>query len=429
MELDIFLSIIAILILMVLSAFFSGSETAFTATSRVRMYARAKDGDKRAKMVNKVREKKDRMIGALLLGNNFVNILASAIATSVMIKLFGTTGVVYATMVMTALILIFAEVMPKTYALHNADATALKLAPFVRIIVMIFAPLTQAVAWVVRFAFRVFGVDISKVAGGSHLELLRGAIEMHKGPAEETQQQRAMLRSILDLYEVEVGDIMVHRQNATMIDANQPIHKIVEQVLETPFSRLPAWRDTPDNIAGVIHVRLLFKELNRVGGDVNRVDFENIMMEPRFIPDSTSLHDQLQMFRQKREHFAIVVDEYGTFMGIVTLEDILEEIVGEIDDEHDEAVAGVRKMHGGTFMVRGTVTIRDLNREFDWGLPDDGDYATIAGLILYESRQVPDVGQSFIFHGFQFDIVRRLRNQITMVRVTPRKAIKKSAAA
>lgn len=427
MGFDVLVSIIAIFVLIGLSAFFSASETAFTATSRVRMYGYEKEGNKRAKIVNKIREKKDRMIGALLLGNNFVNILASAIATSALIKMFGDEGVVYATVVMTALILIFAEVMPKTYALHRADPTALKLAPLVRLVVTLFAPLTQAVAWIVRLFLRMMGVDISKVTPGSHLELLRGAIELHKGPSQETKQQRAMLRSILDLYDVEVGDIMVHRQNVTMIDANQSIRAIVEQVLDTPYSRLPVWKDDPDNIEGIIHVRLLFKELNRVGGDVSRVDLAEIMMEARYIPDSTTLHDQLQVFREKKEHFAIVVDEYGTFMGIVTLEDILEEIVGEIDDEHDENVQGVRKMHGGSFMVRGTVTIRDLNRDFDWGLPVDSDYSTVAGLILYESREVPDVGQSFMFHGFRFDIVRRLRNQITMVRVTPLKNLKKSA--
>jgi len=421
MGFDILIPLIAILILILLSAFFSGSETAFTAASKVRLHSREKEGDKRAALVNKIRDKKDRLIGALLLGNNLVNILASALATSLLIKLFGPAGVFYATVAMTLIVLIFAEVLPKTYALHYADTMSMRLSRFVSFVVMIFAPITETVTWIVRLFLKMFGVDISKVTAGSHLELLRGAIEMHEGPGTETQEQRAMLRSVLDLFDVPVEDIMVHRQNVTMIDIDQPIKQIVEQVLETPFSRVPVWRGNQDNIEGIIHVKLLLNELNRCGGHASKVMLENVVMEPRFVPETTSLFDQLQSFKALKEHFGIVIDEYGAFMGIVTMEDILEEIVGEIEDESDHAVTGVRKLQGGSYLVDGTVTIRDLNREFDWGLPD-ADYATIAGLVIYEARDVPEVGQSFMFHGFRFDIVRRLRNQITMVRVTPLQA-------
>lgn len=418
MEIGILLSGLAIIVLLVLSAFFSGSETALTAASKARMMSREKNGDTRAGLVNKIRDKKDRLIGALLLGNNLVNILASALATSMLIKLFGDAGVVYATLVMTMLVLIFAEVLPKTYALHHSETMSMKIAPIIKWVVIVFAPVTEMVTWIVRQVLRLFGVDLFKVKTGSHLELLRGTIEMHDGPEEETQEQRAMLRSILDLADVDLEEIMVHRKNVAMINADDKIESIVEQVLQRSFTRLPVWKGKPDDIIGVIHSKMLLQELHASGGDASKIDLQNIMMKPRFVPESTHLYDQLQNFRAKREHFAVVVDEYGAFMGIVTLEDILEEIVGEIDDEHDQNVTGVRKLAGGTLMVEGTVTIRDLNREFDWVLPDE-DYATIAGLILHESQMIPDAGQSFMFHSFRFDIVRRQRNQITRIRLTP----------
>ena len=227
-----------------------------------------------------------------------------------------------------------------------------------------------------------------------------------------------MLLSILDLADVDVEDIMIHRKSVEMIHSEQKMEDIIQDVLKSPYTRLPVWKDNPDNIIGVIHAKLLLQEMNSNDGKAGKIELENIMMEPRFVPESTSLYEQLQAFRENREHFAVVVDEYGAFMGVVTLEDILEEIVGEIDDEHDIAFAGVRILNNRQFLVDGTVTIRDLNREYDWGLPDE-EYSTIAGLILYESQTIPEVGQSFMFHDFRFDIVRRQRHQITKIRITP----------
>lgn len=418
MDIGLVLLICAIFVLILFSGFFSGSETALTACSRARMHSLARDGNRRAALVNTIREHKERMIGAILLGNNLVNILASALATALFIRYVGPEGVVYATIVMTLTVLIFAEVLPKTYALHAADKLAMVIAPAMRWIIFVFSPVTEMVSWVVRNVLKVFGVDISVVNVGDHLEILRGVIDLHQGPEKGATDQRAMLRSILDLAEVEVCEIMVHRKNVTMIDADSPIERIVAQVLDCPYTRLPVFRGEPDNIIGVIHAKWLLREM-KDRGNIEDIRIENVAAEPWFIPESTSLNDQLQAFRRRREHFAIVVDEYGAFMGIVTLEDILEEIVGEIDDEHDIAVAGVRKMPGGSFLIDGTVTIRDLNREFEWSLPDDEDYSTVAGLVLYKSQHIPEVGQSYTFEGFRFDIVRRQRNQITLLRVTP----------
>jgi len=188
---------------------------------------------------------------------------------------------------------------------------------------------------------------------------------------------------------------------------------------------MPLWRDDPDNIVGLIHTKWLLRELKAVGNDPSQINLEMICAEPWFVPDSTSLYEQLQAFRDRGEHFAFVVDEYGSYMGVVTLEDILEEIVGEISDEHDIHVPGLRKQPNGSYLVTGSVTIRDLHRELEWELPDE-DYTTVAGLILHESQRIPDVGQSFVFFDYRFDIIRRHRNQITLVRITPPKLVSHS---
>jgi Mg2+/Co2+ transporter CorB len=411
-------SSILILFLMILSSFFSAAETALTAVSPARMLAAEKDGNARAKLVNKILLRKDRMIGAILLGNNVINILASAITTSVLIGIFGEAGVIYATILMTVLILIFVEVLPKTYAFHNADNLALLMAPLAYVVITIFSPITEVIAKIVKSTLKLFGVDITQQRQEDTHELLRGAIEMHRGPEEETQKQRAMLKSVLDLADVTVEDVMIHRRNVFMLNASDSVEKIIQDVLNSPYTRLPLWRDDPDNIMGVIHVKWLLRELRNVHNDSSRIKIEHIATEPWFIPNSTTLFDQLQAFRERGEHLAFVVDEYGSFMGVVTLEDILEEIVGDIDDEHDVHVPGVRKQINGTYLINGNVTIRDLNREFEWELPDE-QYSTIAGLVLYEAQRLPEVGQSFQFYNFTFDVMRRQRNQIMLLRVTP----------
>ena len=411
----------AIFVLLLLSGFFSGSETALTAASRSRLHNWEKEGNKRAGIVNKIRERKDRMIGALLLGNNLVNILASALATSFLIKTVGEAGVVYATLIMTVLVLIFAEVLPKTYALTHADKMSVAIAPVIRFIIWLFYPIAAMVNWVVRLTLKLFGADMNSIGENSHMEVLRGVIELHDGVDSDTQEQRAMLRSVLDLFEVDIEEIMTHRRIVTALDAADDIEKIVEEALESPYTRMPVYRDETDNIVGILHAKALMRELKareRRGEDLTGLDIEELSTDPWFVPEATTLYSQLQAFKARKEHFAVVVDEYGSYLGIITLEDILEEIVGEIDDEHDETVIGVRKQSNGTYLVDGDVTIRDLKREFEWNLPDEEDYNTLAGLIIHEAQSLPEAGQTFTFYDFKFDIVKRQRNQLNLIRVT-----------
>lgn len=418
MEIATLATLGGIAVLLVLSAFFSSSETALTAASRPRMHLLEAKGDKRAKLVNRLRSEQDNMIGTILLGNNLVNILASALATSVLISLFGETGVVYATIAMTLLVLIFGEILPKTYAFRHSDKLALIIAPTFLVLVRLLGPVMSAIQYLIRGVQRIFGVKYDgSQEWSATVEELRGAIELHRGRGAMARHERAMLHSILDLADVDVEMVMHHRRDIFMIDSSLPTGKIVEEALESPFTRIPLWRDTPDNIIGVMHAKAMLREVHAHTGDLDKLDLDKIATPPWFIPESTTLLDQLHAFRRRREHFALVVDEYGALMGVVTLEDILEEIVGEIADEHDVVPIGVRPQRDGSYLIAGGVTVRDLNRRFGWDLPDQ-EAATIAGLVIHESKVIPQVGQIFHFHGFRFQIARRQRNRITSLRMT-----------
>ncbi len=411
-------SLAIIIVLLLLSAFFSGAETALTAASRPLMRELEKQGDKRATMVNDMDQHRDRLIGTILLGNNAVNISASALATSLLISWFGEAGIALATLGMTLIVLIFSEILPKTYAIRNANAVALKVAPPMRLLTFVLSPVMIGLNGIIGFVLKIFGVKESEKSLAQHLTELRGAIELHTEEQEEIRHERAMLRSILELSDVEVGEVMTHRRDLVTVDIDAPVETIVATVLDSPFTRVPLYQGDSDNIVGVLHAKALFRAVRSATDPISAADVANLAAKPWFIPDTTSLLDQLQSFRTRREHFAIVVDEYGSLLGIVTLEDILEEIVGNIDDEHDIVIAGVRAQADGSFVVAGDVTIRDLNREFEWSLPDE-EATTIAGLVIHESERIPEPGQVFRFHGFRFEILRRQQNRLISLRVTP----------
>lgn len=415
---DLMLSLVIIALLQLASAFFSGSETALTAVSRPAMHQLEQEGNRQAARVNRLIEARDRLIGALLLGNNVVNILASSLATGAMVTMFGETGIVYATAGMTVIVVMFGEVLPKTYAIYNANKVALFVAGPVTLVTVLLSPLVKAIELLTRLFFKLFRAKYATEASIENAMMeLRGAIEVH-ATQDEVKEERRMLRSILELGDVEVSEVMTHRKSTVTIDADLPPTEIVDQILNSPFTRIPLWRDDHDNIIGVVHAKDVLRAVRALGGELDKLDIQELAADPWFIPDSTTLLEQLQAFRARREHFALVVDEYGALMGVVSLEDILEEIVGDIADEHDITVAGVRPQTDGSCVVDGTVTIRDLNRQFEWRLPDD-EATTIAGLLLHESRQIPTAGQVFRFHGFRFEVVRRHRNQITTIRLTP----------
>ena len=428
---DLWVAAAVVLASLVLSAFFSGSETALTAASRARMLALEKNGDRRASVVNRLLNARERFISAMLLGNQLVNIAASAFTTSVLVAIAGDRGVVYATAIMTFLIVVFAEVLPKLVAINFPDRMSLLAAPAVAFFVAIFGPVLAAVEMLVRGILSLFGVTLGQQKSllSGHEEL-KGAVDLLHREGTVERADRDMVGGLLDLRDLAVSDVMIHRTKMRTINAALPQEELVREVLASPYTRLPLWTGSPENIIGVLHAKDLLRALDAAGSQGKALNVEDIAFDAWFVPDTTSLQDQLQAFFKRKTHFALVVDEYGEVMGLVTLEDILEEIVGDIKDEHDVAVQGLRPLADGSVQVDGAAPIRDLNRAMDWSLPDE-EATTIAGLVIHEARAIPDAGQVFTFHGFRFEVLRKTRNRITSLKISPlgAKAIRKPAKA
>jgi len=412
-------AIAVVLACILLSAFFAGSETALTASSRAAMHRLEKQGNRRAALVNRLVEARERMIGALLFGNNAVNIAASSLATGVLLSWFGDVGVIYATIVMTVLIVVFAEVLPKTAAFNAPDRIALAVARPIDWTIRMLAPVLIAVEWAVKWMLRLIGMRVGESESIlSPHEELRGTVDLLHREGGVERLDRDMLSGLLDLRDLTVSDVMIHRTEMVTICADDPAEEVVKAALEAEVTRIPLWKGRPENIVGILHAKDLLRAIQASDGDLAKIDATAIARPPWFVPDIRPLSEQLKAFRRRKTPFALVVDEYGEVMGLVTLEDILEEIVGDITDEHDVAVPGVRPQPDGSVNVDGGVPIRDLNRAMEWSLPDD-EATTVAGLVIHEARSIPEPGQTFTFHGFRFRVLRRDRNRITALRITP----------
>ncbi|WP_420860110.1 HlyC/CorC family transporter [Marivivens marinus] len=417
----------AVLVLLILSAFFSGSETALTAASRGKLRSASDKGDAGADRALKVTEDSERLIGSILLGNNVVNILATALATAVLTRIFGQNGVALATLGMTLLVLIFAEVLPKTYAITNAETVAARVARPIQWVILIFAPVVSAVRVFVRLVLRLFGV---RADPDSHIlavrEEIAGALQLGHSEGVVEKEDRDRILGALDLGDRTVEEVMLHRSGIEMIDADLPAEEIMARCLESPHTRLPLYRDDPENIVGVIHAKDLLRAMHKLlkNGRIDprglaEFNVLDVAMKPYFVPETTTLDDQMRAFLKRKSHFALVVDEYGGLQGLITLEDILEEIVGEIADEFDLVEeAPVAKAPDGSFIVDGAMTIRDLNRAHDWTLPDD-EANTIAGLVIHEAQMIPTVGQVFSFHGFRFEVLEKDENRLSRLKIRP----------
>jgi Mg2+/Co2+ transporter CorB len=420
-------TVAAVLLLLVLSALFSGSETALTAASRGKLKTRAEKGSRAAEKALEITEDNERLIGSVLLGNNLVNIFATSLATALFTRLFGDSGVALATLIMTVLVLVFAEVLPKTYAITNAETAAARAAPMISVVILIFAPVVSAVRVLVRFVLRLFGVQADP---DSHIlavrEEIAGALQLGHSEGIVEKEDRDRILGALDLSERTVEEIMLHRSGIEMIDAASDPNDILAQCLASPYTRLPVFLNEPENIIGVVHAKDLLRAMHKLMfGDeaspngLRDFRIRDVAMAPYFVPETTTLDDQMRNFLRRSTHFALVVDEYGSLQGLITLEDILEEIVGEITDEFDvEDTQEIAKSEDGQFLVEGQMTIRDLNRATDWGLPDD-EANTVAGLVIYEAQIIPEVGQAFTFHGFRFEVIAREANRITRLKIKP----------
>jgi Mg2+/Co2+ transporter CorB len=415
-----------ILFLLFCSGFFSGSETALTAASRGKLRSMIDRNEKTARGAERaleLKEDNERLIGGILLGNNLANVLATSLATVLFTALLGETGVAAATLVMTALVVVFAEVLPKTYAINDPERSAARIARVISLVVSVLAPAVSVVRFLVRGVLRIFGVRIE--AGANMVtvhEEIMGALSLGHSEGVVEKEHRDRLLGALDLHERTVEEIMLHRSGIEMIDADAPNEEILNQALQSAHTRLPVFQGESENIIGVVHAKDLLRAIDRLtrgerAPGLAAFDIKDVAMKPYFVPETTTLDDQMRQFLRLHTHFALVVDEYGALRGLITLEDILEEIVGEITDEFDVADAPVLTPDAqGNYEVDGGMTIRDLNRATDWSLPDE-EANTVAGLVIHEAQTIPVEGQCFSFHGFRFEVVERDKNRLTRLKV------------
>ena len=414
---ELIILFISILLLLILSGFFSGSETALTASTRSRLTGLSNKGHKNAKTAIELLNKRESLIGAILLGNNLVNILASALATSLSIKIFGDTGVAYAVIIMTALIVIFAEILPKTYALTNSEKLALTVSPIFRPIVYLLWPVTWMMEKIVFFILSIFKIKLEKNMRVLSVEdEIRGTLDLHHKEGRLYKSDKDMVTGVLDLAEVTVEDVMVHRSNMFTVNIDDDPKKILNSVINSSFTRIPVWQNNDENIIGIIHSKHLLKIMSQ-NRDITRSDMMQSLIKPLFIPETTSLKEQLKMHLNTKKKLAIVVDEYGVLMGMISLEDIMEEIVGDITDEIDEGLTTVVKNEDGTLTINGGTEIRDINRIYNWNLPEE-EANTLSGLIIHESRSFPSEGQVFNYYGFIFEILEVKDNLIHKIKVS-----------
>ena len=414
---ELIILFISILLLLILSGFFSGSETALTASTRSRLTGLSNKGHKNAKTAIELLNKKESLIGAILLGNNLVNILASALATSLSIKIFGDTGVAYAVIIMTALIVIFAEILPKTYALTNSEKLALTVSPIFRPIVYLLWPVTWMMEKIVFFILSIFKIKLEKNMRVLSVEdEIRGTLDLYHKEGRLYKSDKDMVTGVLDLAEVTVEDVMVHRSNMFTVNIDDDPKKILNSVINSSFTRIPVWQNNDENIIGIIHSKHLLKIMSQ-NKDISRSDMMQSLIKPLFIPETTSLKEQLKMHLNTKKKLAIVVDEYGVLMGMISLEDIMEEIVGDITDEIDEGLTTVVKNEDGTLTINGGTEIRDINRIYNWDLPEE-EANTLSGLIVHESRSFPTEGQVFNYYGFIFEILEVKDNLIHKIKVS-----------
>ncbi|HJD67994.1 MAG TPA: HlyC/CorC family transporter [Rickettsia endosymbiont of Bembidion lapponicum] len=406
--------VIAIIVMIALSALFAATETAITASSPGKIHKLKVAGDKRAKTVLQVLKKKEKVIGTLLIGNSLINTVCTTIATTLFISFLGDNGPLVASAVMAFIIIVFAEVVPKAIAVVKAEQLALKMASTIVIFLKLFKPINIALDYITRIFCFIFRINLNPQISGT--EEVRGVIEHYHQEGGVYKTDRNMLGGILDIRNMTVSEIMTHRSNIIAINIDLPSEVIIKTLLSSSHTRIPLWKDNRDNIIGILNLKDLLKSLYEHNNDQKKININELLTPPWFIPENALVVDQLNAFRERNNHFACVVDEYGDLQGIITLEDVIEEIVGPITDEHDRHSDEIIKKSDTEYVIKGTKTIRDVNRELDWNLPDD-DANTIAGLIIHKIARIPNRGEVIELFNFKIIILKKIANKIDSLRI------------
>ena len=406
--------LLALFFLVLLSAFLSGSETAITATSKARIVSKIKKGSRRADYVLKILNQKNSVISSLLLSNNLVNILATSLATAFFYDLFGIRGIFYSTLLMTFVLVIFAEVLPKTYSIDKPTRTALKISPIIFYLNKILFPFVYLINFIVNLFFKKKEQDTSMKDQQSEEEL-EGVIDLYKTSNPDYEREKEMLQSILQLNDTTVEEVFTHRKNIYSIDSSLEIPDLINKINNSRFTRIPFWKENQENIIGLLNVRSLNIDLSTSDSSKELI-FEKIN-KPWFIPETTNLLDQLVEFKKRKEHLAFVVDEYGELLGLITLEDIIEEIVGEIVDEIDIPSNEFYINNRGVIITNGENNLKELYKHFDLN-PPESESSTIAGYIMENTKKIPLYGEITKDNFFSYKILSHSRKQISKVEIS-----------
>lgn len=410
------LLIIIIAVMILFSAFLSATETAITASSPGKIQKLKTKNNKQSLAISQVLKNKEKVIGSLLIGNSLINTICTTIATSIFISWLGDAGTIVASAVMAFVIIVFGEVVPKAIAVAKAEQLAFFTSPAILLALKILCPVNYVLEIIIKIFCFIFRIDLQQNISGA--EEVRGVIEHYHQEGNVYKDDRDMLGGILDIRQMTVSEIMIHRSSILAINIDLPKEEIVKQaLLLSPHTRIPLWKDSQDNIIGILHIRDLLRNLYEHNNDAKKINIEELISQPWFIPDNALVTQQLHAFREKKSHFACVVDEYGDLQGIITLEDILEEIVGPIIDEHDYANKTIVRKSETEFIIDGVATIRDVNRELNWNLPDD-DANTIAGLIIHKLERIPNQNESIKIFNLIIFISKKIGNRIDSLKVT-----------
>lgn len=411
----IIIIISTIVFLLALAGLISATETAITATSPGRIQQLISEGNKRAAVLKSILKIKEKVISTLLIGNSIANTLCTTIATSMFIELFGDDmGTLISSITMSFIIIIFSEVVPKAMAVAKPEKLSLFAAPGLILFMKLLAPVNKMLNYIVRFAFVLFKIDHKQDMSGA--DEVRGVIEHHLNEGNVVKDDRDMLGGILDIRNLIVGDIMIHRSKINSVNIDNPKADIIKFALDCGHTRIPVWQNDPDNIIGILHIRDLLRLLQELKGEIDKLNIPTLLVDPWFISDNALVTQQLQAFRERQSHLACVVDEYGELQGIITLEDILEEIVGQIYDEHDVGKNKIVKISSKEYTIDGTVTVRDLNRELGWNIPDS-EANTIAGFLIHEMQRIPGKGESIIIDNLKIVVKTKSSNRIKTVKI------------
>ncbi len=403
--------------LIVFSGLVSCFETSLTAASRAKIHRLASNGNKRAKKLEQLLQQREKIISVMLIANNVINIIASALTTSLLLGIFGEIGVIYATILLTVVVIVFGEILPKTIAIKSPEDVALLFSYPIEFLFKIFAPMVSVIQKIVNLPINLFFGKNTVRQKEDELEEIRDTLDLKAKEGTIFKYDKDLLDGVLDLSDTEISEIMVHRKNIHSINIDLSVAEIAKRVTDLNYTRIPLWRGNKDNIVAILNVRKLLRALYLYKGEIEKFDLKSATSDAWFVPASNSLRSQLFTFRKKKKRFALVVDEYGTLVGMITLEDILEEIVGEIKEQDKVIGASIIKTRSGSYKIGGSALIRDINKKLNWKFDEGEDAYNLSTFIINNLERIPEEREKFLIDGYAIEVLKKRNNDLILLQI------------